>query len=703
MHSSILLGIRKQEKGSMVDATDTDRLLLNGVWEFTPGADGNPPLTGWLPMRVPHRSREFEEDPPESGWYRTTLRIPADWDVKGLGLDLERVRHYGRLYLDGEVVGDHHHMRLPWRVDLSALLRPGHDHELLIYTHNCTGSYAHRDFDVVGESTQQALDTLFWFTSPPTVGVESDVWLTRRLAVRIEDVHVITSVRDHRIRVEAKVINETSASIKQTLNCRVERDGELKLSLPPYQIDVEPESTQDIVLAAPWEDPVLWGRPPYGEPLLYFLRATMGNLESTTRFGFREIWAEGDQLLLNGHKLMPWGDHTLPYVYERQWLTRKFQDLAEANISIIEHHRYDPPQVLYDVADEMGVFVVGANFCVGTGQVPRGETTEAEKALIMATHLAVADNWIRRSRNHPSILFWDVTDARDPDFCVPLLRKVKELDQTRIAEVTFEPYTADDELIGLIDCYRLFSSLETIQEAVEVIRAELPVKPIRVGEAGIFAGPEWGHDEAPPLMEGWEEFLQQIPNLNLHGLQTFHLADMDYSVFSRRVPGMLSGGLDIDIHWPSQSGADARIDPLGEGTPKAWGKAAILLNWCDPSQPISKPTATSRWSRDLFRRWTGRDVGPLNEVRTPEILVEVIREGTPVSGAQVFVRAMDEQGLSPFGVQADEAGTSWFVLPEQGRYRFECGDMWIEVEAICQPLVALPGYDHVQRERLELC
>ena len=70
-------------------------------------------------------------------------------------------------------------------------------------------------------------------------------------------------------------------------------------------------------------------------------------------------------------------------VYERQWLTRKFEDLAEANISIVEHHRYDPPAVLYDVADEMGMFVVGANFCVGTGQVPRGVEDEAELALIM--------------------------------------------------------------------------------------------------------------------------------------------------------------------------------------------------------------------------------------------------------------------------------------------------------------------------------
>ena len=103
---------------------------------------------------------------------------------------------------------------------------------------------------------------------------------------------------------------------------------------------------------------------------------------AVTRFGFREIWGEGDRLLLNGTQLMPWGDHTVPYVYERQWLTRKFVDLADANVSIVEHHRYDPPPVFYDVADELGVFVVGANFCVGTGQVYTPAMDAREKTLV---------------------------------------------------------------------------------------------------------------------------------------------------------------------------------------------------------------------------------------------------------------------------------------------------------------------------------
>ena len=43
------------------------RLLLNGIWEFAEGADGDPPQEGWQSVRVPHRSREFELAPPSSG------------------------------------------------------------------------------------------------------------------------------------------------------------------------------------------------------------------------------------------------------------------------------------------------------------------------------------------------------------------------------------------------------------------------------------------------------------------------------------------------------------------------------------------------------------------------------------------------------------------------------------------------------------
>ncbi len=700
-------GRHRPEPLGLTDLSAGDlRLLLNGEWEFAEGPDGAPPAAGWRRVRVPHRSREFEDDPPASGWYRTSLEIPADWEAgdRRLVLDPGRVRHFGRLYLDGQALGEHHGMRLPWRFDLTSRAAPGSAHDLLLYTHNCAGPYAHPSQTPLSEDALKALDTLFWRTSAATIGLESDVRLSLESRVRIEDVHVTTSVRDGAITVGLTVRTGRQTSFAGQVRLRVRREGGTVLELPACEAELAPGAARRVSTSAPWKDPVIWGRPPYGEPVLYFLESSLHEAGSAgpavhaevTRFGFREIWCDGDRLLLNGTRLMPWGDHTVPYVYERQWLTRKFVDLADANVSIVEHHRYDPPSVLYDVADELGVFVVGANFCVGTGQVFPPDMDPAEKALVMEHHLTVADHWIRRVRNHPSILFWDITDARDPAYCVPLLRKVKELDQSRIAEVTFDPSVADADLIELIDCYRLFSSLESIEQSIETIRGELPVKPVRVGEAGIFQAGSWGDDEEPPLQEGWGDFLPTMGERNIHGLQTFFLADMDYRGFEDSVPGMLAADLDFQVSWPSQSGADARIDPFSEDTPAARGKRRLSLNWCDPEQPVSRPTATASWSRRLFRRIAGRDVGPLASERVPEVLVRVTRGGEPVPGACVLAAPLEGQAVPPHAVRADREGAAWFVLPEAGVYRFTCGGSGVEVETRRRPTRAPGGYGHVQ-------
>ena len=279
-------------------------------------------------------------------------------------------------------------------------------------------------------------------------------------------------------------------------------------------------------------------------------------------------------------------------MYERQWLTRKLVDLADGNISVVENHRYDPPSVLFDVADELGVFVVASNFCVATGQVETAlEGDDLE--LVLRDNLAICETWIRRERNHPSIFFWDVTDCRLPRFCVPLLRRARELDPSRIAEVTYDHTVATPELVELIGTYRLFSGRDDIEAAIEFIRSnpDLPVKPIRVGEAGIFAQAAWGYDEAPPLREedGWLEFLERMPEHRIHGLQTFYLTDQDDRGFSTHNPGMLAAPVRPRVTWPSHSGLDARIDPVGRGTPAPGARARSTSTGVIPTSPCRGP------------------------------------------------------------------------------------------------------------------
>jgi beta-galactosidase/beta-glucuronidase len=208
-------------------------LLLNGVWEFAVAPDGEPPREGWQRMRVPHRSREFEDDPPASAWYRTTFRVPEQWqrEVGELVLDLSRLRHYARLYVDGEPVGEHWGMRTPFVVDLTERLEPGQTYPLLIYVHNCTGKYAHPSGRELSEKAERALRTVFWHSSASTVGVEGDIWLRRRPRVRIEDVYVVPSVRESRLRASLKVRNAGPAEARVAVRMQVHRRGQVQLDL----------------------------------------------------------------------------------------------------------------------------------------------------------------------------------------------------------------------------------------------------------------------------------------------------------------------------------------------------------------------------------------------------------------------------------------------------------------------------------------
>lgn len=84
------------------------------------------------------------------------------------------------------------------------------------------------------------------------------------------------------------------------------------------------------------------------------------------------------------------------------------------------------------------------------------------------------------------------------------------------------------------------------------------------------------------------------------------------------------------------------------------------------------------------------------------MIVYVERNGEPETEAHVFVEPMDGQSLKKFGVQADAQGTSWFVLPEPGMYRFICQSVVIEVETQCQLIQTPAGYDHIQYVELNL-
>ena len=121
------------------------RLLLNGEWEFAEGPDGAPPAAGWGRVGCPTAPASSRTIPPPRAGTAPPSRFPPTGRP---GTAASSSTRGGSATSAASIstatpIGEHHGMRLPWRLDLTSLVDPGSVHELLLFTHNCTGPYAH--------------------------------------------------------------------------------------------------------------------------------------------------------------------------------------------------------------------------------------------------------------------------------------------------------------------------------------------------------------------------------------------------------------------------------------------------------------------------------------------------------------------------------------------------------------------------------
>src|SRR3989339_770572 len=187
----------------------------------------------------------------------------------------------------------------------------------------------------------------------------------------------------------------------------------------------------------------------YGDPILYFLKTSLtegGQTVDTkyTRFGFKELWVYNPEdttdtysypngkypyhYYLNGKRVF-FQATCLDHAHEsstwnRQNIVVLYRSEIGRNMNFIRLHCYSPSQVWFDVADELGVFVVpevhlrnNSNcpslYCQATNSYtsPYGTLTQSQ-GITNATAKWTNNlkyffrEYVRAHRNHPSIANW---------------------------------------------------------------------------------------------------------------------------------------------------------------------------------------------------------------------------------------------------------------------------------------------------------
>ena len=606
-------------------------------------------------------------------WCRLSFPVPKEWAQSGrrFFVEFEKVGHYAAVYCNGRKVGEHYGQYSPFEFDLTDALHPGARNELAVFVHNASGKFVRPGADVADEFTGNAYrPAANQMTERNWVGISGDVTLSWRPEDGIVGVFVDPSVRKKMLAVSIETHGPGNGASPRALRATV-LDGATPvpgLAATPVAAD------RDASLTIPWADPVLWGSAPYGEPKLYTLRTELvadGKVVDRvfTRFGFREVWIEGKDVMLNGKKLWMAGTYLskhspLRELNDRRPIAAMNRVMQEAGLNTVHGHWDDLGRTWLDVCDETGMFVVAGFSCDGRPQI-QSKADDGWANWMTAT----CAEWVRARRNHPSILVWRPTDVPPPQL---------------------PHFVSPDDFHAALDAEvrKGDPSHRPIADGSDIAAWGQPPEDKATGEFNNFTQLDAGPQAGKPFMckeiyggfnapEKYAAFAQEFYR------RSFQLGSTGMLV--QQMPLLRNQGpTPFHISWLSASGAGNRDTAPG-------GFRAELPNWCDADAPAPAGSPYAKLFHDLFQQYMN-----VEPKAAPATSFDVLLTGlTPKTPA--FLTSEDAATAEPRGLMTAADGSAWLFVPAAGTWRLVQDTKSTKIAIAQPPTGTAHGYSHVQR------
>jgi len=401
-----------------------DVVSLDGAWAFTlldrPGGNARCVTTVDVPgcwtmqdvgdiPQYTNVQMPFPGPPPRvpvenpTGVYSRRVDVPARWEGRRIVLHVAGAETVLYVEVDGAYVGMGSDSRLPHEFDLTSLVTAGSSFELTLTVVRWGAATYLEDQD-------------HWHHA----GLHRSVLLYSTPVVHLADVHAVAdwdpATGDGSLRVRA-ITGEASARgarITAALDGVEVGSTEARWEHPTsFAVNMALfEGRGGVVTAAvPGVEP--WSAE---HPRLHDLRVTLvdaagAQLDAVAlRIGFRRVEVRGHELLVNGRAVLIKGvnrhdhDERRGKAVTRESIRRDIELMKANNLNAVRTSHYPSDAYLYDVCDELGMYVVDeAN--IETHAYQRSLTRSPEwgpSILERVTRMALRD------KNHPCVLMWSL-------------------------------------------------------------------------------------------------------------------------------------------------------------------------------------------------------------------------------------------------------------------------------------------------------
>ena len=386
-------------------------LNLNGTWDFAfdPAdlgveqnwfAPDSAALSNSIVVPFAWQSTLSEiADPSQSGvaWYRRAFTVPEAWADEPVVLHFGAVDYWARVWVNGQLVGEHEGGYAPFEFDITNRLAAGAN-VVVVRVEDPA------DLSEIPHGKQSSIPPNPWddvdFTT--VSGIWQTVWLETRPATYITQAHITPDVPNERALIAVTVASPSPENLELHISVQGP-DGRTWAQTQPLVFDAaNPQPTFTITIDLP--EPLLWEPE---TPNLYEVDLTLSAPGSTpdlvhTYFGMRTIAVSGGNVLLNGHPI-----YLRSALVQGYWpdglYTAPSDEALRADIALAKqmgfnglrmHLKIEDPRWAY-WADQLGMLLWNDVPCpVAFTALARERLTRDMQAMI------------ERDYNHPSIVIW---------------------------------------------------------------------------------------------------------------------------------------------------------------------------------------------------------------------------------------------------------------------------------------------------------
>ncbi|MGP1543503.1 MAG: glycoside hydrolase family 2 TIM barrel-domain containing protein [Candidatus Fimenecus sp.] len=356
----------------------------------------------------------------EIGFYRTNFTVPENFKGKEVFITFGAAKSAIEVYVNGYYVGFSKGSMLPHEFDITEYLTEG---ENLLAVKN----YRYSD-------AQYLEDQDMWLFC----GLYRDVYIYAEPKCCIRDFFIKTETEnyeDFNTKLEVSIKNSCEKAMQPVISAFIEKDGkEIPLGKKEANISTDGGKVQFEKLI---KKPLKWSAE---TPNLYKLLLKLV-IENETyykciRFGFKQVEIKGEKILFNGKPIMIRGVNRHDFDPDKGWAVPEYryaEDLhimKRLNINSIRTSHYPDDERLYELADELGFYVMDENDLESHGVRRKG--VPGSNPLWTKMCVDKMERMVLRDRNHACVFMWSLgNEAGDGENFKNMKNAALALDDTR--------------------------------------------------------------------------------------------------------------------------------------------------------------------------------------------------------------------------------------------------------------------------------